>query len=102
MIKAIAVPYIIAILLGVAVIGLVGYWLFFSGGKFSGESLSLECNNQKLIFCQGGSWNEKCGDSSKIDCNQILGISGGAGGGGATRETSIPKQILTLKGGLVE
>ncbi|MBI2005163.1 MAG: hypothetical protein HYS80_00160 [Candidatus Aenigmarchaeota archaeon] len=52
--KAVAVPYIIAILLGVGVIGLVGYWLFVSGGQFGGGAASQQCRTDFLQTCQ--SW----------------------------------------------
>ena len=47
MMKGVAVPYIIAILLGVAVIGLIGYQLFASAGKVS----SAECTNAQRQWC---------------------------------------------------
>jgi len=49
--KGIAVPYIIAILLGVGVIGLVGYWLFISGGQFGGASSKQQCENKFSLWC---------------------------------------------------
>lgn len=53
--KAVAVPYIIALVLGVGVLSLAGYW-FFSGGKFSGEALSemsgYTCESQGRTICQ--------------------------------------------------
>ncbi len=52
--KAVAVPYIIAILLGVAVIGLIGYWLFVSGGKFGETAAEQQCRSDFLQACQ--SW----------------------------------------------
>lgn len=41
--KGVAIPYIIAIILGVAVIGLVGYWLFFSGGQLGKGVATQQC-----------------------------------------------------------
>ncbi len=49
--KGVAVPYIIAILLGVGVIGLVGYWLFVSGGQFSGSTATTACRSAQLQYC---------------------------------------------------
>lgn len=49
--KAVAVPYIIAILLGVGVIGLVGYWLFVSGGQFGAGATEQNCRNALLNMC---------------------------------------------------
>ena len=50
--KGVAIPYIIAILLGVAVIGLVGYWLFVSGGKLGGGVTRASCESDQLKYCQ--------------------------------------------------
>jgi len=50
--KAVAVPYIIAILLGVGVIGLIGYWFFVSGGQFGGGVASQQCRTDFLQSCQ--------------------------------------------------
>ena len=41
--RAVAVPYIIALVLGVAVIGLVGYWFISQGGKAVSTGTSAEC-----------------------------------------------------------
>ncbi len=45
--KGVAVPYIIAILLGVAVIGLIGYWLFVAGGRIP----EAECKAAQEAWC---------------------------------------------------
>ena len=49
--KGVAVPYIIAILLGVGVIGLIGYWLFVSGGQFGGSAATTGCRSAQLNYC---------------------------------------------------
>ncbi|MBI2547558.1 MAG: hypothetical protein HYW23_03880 [Candidatus Aenigmarchaeota archaeon] len=49
--KAVAVPYIIAIVLGIVVIGLIGYWLFFSGGILGTNASETRCNSDVLNFC---------------------------------------------------
>lgn len=56
--KAVAVPYIIALILGVAVIGLVGYWFASSGGKFGGQSAITICENKFLQYCIGKGGSE--------------------------------------------
>ncbi len=86
--KAVAVPYIIAILLGVAVIGVVGFWFVSSGGKLSSQSSGLECDTQRLIFCENGQWDDKCGDKMP-DCSQILG-TGSSGRASPTPASSGP------------
>lgn len=45
--KGVAVPYIIAILLGVAVIGFIGYWLFFAGGRLP----QSDCETAQRQWC---------------------------------------------------
>ena len=49
--KGVAVPYIIAILLGVGVIGLVGYWLFASGGQFGAGAATQQCRTDFQTAC---------------------------------------------------
>ncbi len=49
--KGVAVPYIIAILLGVGVIGLIGYWLFASGGQFGEGAATQQCRSDFQIVC---------------------------------------------------
>ncbi len=49
--KGVAVPYIIAILLGIAVIGLIGYWFFVSGGKFGASAEEQRCRTAAAQWC---------------------------------------------------
>ncbi len=85
--KAVAVPYIIALILGVSVIGLVGYWFASSGGKFAGQSAITICENKFLQFCIGKSGDEaystftsqteecKSIPSSYEKCSNLVGSS---------------------------
>lgn len=74
--KAVAVPYVISLILGIIIIGIVGYFLIPSGGKLSGQSQSTECQTQRLIFCQGGGWKGECGTQpSEQECTQLFGVS---------------------------
>ncbi len=50
--KGVAVPYIIAILLGVGVIGLIGYWFFVSGGQFGTGVANQQCRTDFQQSCQ--------------------------------------------------
>ncbi|MBI1978780.1 MAG: hypothetical protein HYS62_01810 [Candidatus Aenigmarchaeota archaeon] len=88
--KAVAVPYVIALVLGVAVIGLVGYWFVTTGGKFGGQSAKTVCDNRFLQWCiskGGGTYlvfvgdgNLECtGLGSYSDCKDITGVSGAGG-----------------------
>ncbi len=45
------VSYIIAIIIGIAVIALLGYWFFMTGGGFRNELSSQECISLKSNFC---------------------------------------------------
>ena len=69
--KAVAIPYIIAILLGVAVIGLIGYWLISQGGKAVSTGTSAECQAKQFSYCVQWQNNDK-------DCmkNQPQDITG--------------------------
>lgn len=49
--KAVAVPYVIALILGVAVIGLIGIWIATTGGKFGGQSTKTICDNKFVAYC---------------------------------------------------
>ncbi len=42
--KAVAIPYIIALVLGVVVIGLLGYWLVLQSGKTISGGITTECD----------------------------------------------------------
>ncbi len=70
--KGIAVPYIIAILLGVAVIGLIGYWLFLSGKGIGTGAKETECNSELNIYCSD--WLRTGSEPSRWDgtCNAVL------------------------------
>ncbi len=50
--KGVAIPYVIAILLGIAVIGLIGFWLFKSSGIFGTKTVEQDCRNKFLRWCQ--------------------------------------------------
>lgn len=84
--RGVAVPYIIALILGVAVIRLVGYWFTASGGKFSGQSAKTICDNKFLQWCitTGRSLasfiasNTECsGLVSYQQCDNLIGGSSG-------------------------
>ena len=46
-----AVNYTIAIILGVVVIALLGYWFFYASGKGIVSTNSAECTATKIQFC---------------------------------------------------
>ena len=106
--KGVAIPYIIAVLLGIAVIGIIGYWFFFLGGSLGGEVSSADCQRKLVTYCsiwlgQGysgtspgvGDWDDYAIGCSKIGiaaptkgrdgsvqkCNDVLGRGEVTGGG---------------------
>lgn len=87
--KAVAIPYVIALVLGIAVIGLIGFWFVSSGGKFGGQNSKTVCDNKFLQWCitHSGTYanfvsdgNPECNFfGSYNNCNE-LGVSGGGSG----------------------
>lgn len=92
--KGVAVPYVIALILGVAVIALIGIWFVMSGGKFSKQSFETLCQSKIVVYCNklisdplsvsGGDWDSNCNIFFGITttpappltkCKQILGIT---------------------------
>jgi len=49
--KAVAIPYVIALILGVIVIGILGYWFFTQGGKTIGAGVRVECQGKLFSYC---------------------------------------------------
>lgn len=49
--KGIAVPYIIALILGIAVLGLLGYWFFVLGGRIPTTALETACREKQSVYC---------------------------------------------------
>lgn len=49
--KGVAVPYIIAIILGIAVIGIIGYYFFFISGKVTTEATLQDCQRKLTVYC---------------------------------------------------
>lgn len=50
--KGVAIPYIIALILGIAVIAVLGYWFFVLGGKLGGIGVTTECRAKEVSYCQ--------------------------------------------------
>jgi len=107
--RGVAVPYIIALILGVAVIGLVGYWFATSGGKFGGQSAKTICDNKFLQWCitTGGSLsafitaNSECdGSVSYTGCNQLTGSTGTAQPGESPPSPTIPPSTSSCQSGV--
>jgi hypothetical protein len=55
--KGIAVPYVIALILGIIVVGVIGYWFFVLGGQGGGAGVSAACNAKLVSYCTQWSLN---------------------------------------------
>jgi len=115
--KGVAIPYIIAVLLGIAVVAIIGYWFFFLGGSLGGEVSSADCQRKLVTFCSvwqlsgysgtgpSGGWTTYAKGCSEIGipsggnvdsptCNNVLGRTG-AVRPGATTTTTTPGRLTT-------
>lgn len=52
--KGVAIGYVIALILGVAVVALIGIWFVTSGGKFAKASLEGDCRIAMAKECTKG------------------------------------------------
>ncbi len=73
---AIPIPYIIALILGIVVLAIVAYWLFFSSGQFGGTISEASCRAKKMAYCNAwriNGWAEKPNgvDDFSTACNGI-------------------------------
>lgn len=85
--KGVAIPYVIALVLGIVVIGLIGYWFISQGGKTIVTGSKAECDTKTASYCLAWKnsfpnkpqWNAdpKCEDKSEPTENKCsdLGIS---------------------------
>jgi hypothetical protein len=48
---AVPIPYIIALLLGIAVVAIIGYWFFILGGEWGGETTLQGCRRKATTYC---------------------------------------------------
>ena len=48
---AVPIPYIVALLLGIAVVAILGYWFFVLGGQWGGEVTAETCKTRALTYC---------------------------------------------------
>ncbi len=51
---AMPIPYIVALVLGITVLAVAAYWLFFSSGQFGNVILEQGCIAKKMAYCS--SW----------------------------------------------
>ncbi|MBI2005325.1 MAG: hypothetical protein HYS80_01010 [Candidatus Aenigmarchaeota archaeon] len=49
--KAVAIPYVIALIIGVVVVAVLAYWFISSAGKGSSIGTEAECTARKVEYC---------------------------------------------------
>ncbi len=49
---ALPIPYIIALIFGIVILAVLGYWLYSQSGKTIGKGASTECDALRSTFCQ--------------------------------------------------
>lgn len=81
--KGVAIPYIIAIIFGVVVLAIIGYWFFVMGGKFGMTTTSTECSTMKVSYCQESyslgwsdtliaKWDNNCGANPATGATEVI------------------------------
>ncbi len=51
MAKAVAVPYVIALILGIIVVAVIGYWFFVVAGGGGGQLSQTQCQANYINYC---------------------------------------------------
>ena len=72
---AVSMPYIVAAVLGVLIIGIIGYWFFTSTGIFGGAIIETACK-AKLVTCCANDKSttvDSCFDTNNECRNTIAG-----------------------------
>lgn len=112
---AIPVPYIIALILGIVVVGILGYGFFVLGWRIPGLSAEQQCSTRKSSYCtewarsgyadeaepKGGVWDDYapgCKDIGvdkpiKYDCRLMFGLK--PTGTTCTNSTECANQICS-------
>ncbi len=76
--KGVAVPYIIALIIGVLVLGVLGYWFFSTIGKSSNVTDEAYCRGKLMQYCGDLNTGKSPGtfsDYSK-ECSVYIGQPG--------------------------
>lgn len=45
------IPYIIALILGIAIVAILAYWFFSTGGKFTNTISQADCSARQMQWC---------------------------------------------------
>ncbi len=71
--KGVAIPYIIALIIGVIVVAIIGYWLISSGGTGNCVTKEGECNARIFAWCTSPD------ESKETTMKEVCGRSCGTG-----------------------
>ena len=67
MVKAVAVPYVIALILGIIVVAVIGYWFFVVAGGGGGQLSSTTCEAKFLAYCTNLAASNNLGSATSDD-----------------------------------
>ena len=87
--KGVAIPYIIALIIGFVVFGVIGYWFFSLAGRGGGVATTVGCDAKILSYCQAWrdvgwlakpvlqAWDKSCGQEpiNPKACSDRLGLT---------------------------
>lgn len=68
---AVPIPYIIALLLGIAIIAIIGYWFFVLSGQWGLETNLAQCKTKATTYC--AIWSQTGYASDNDEPNFSLG-----------------------------
>lgn len=95
--KAVAVPYVIALILGIIVVAVIGYWFFVVAGGGGGQLSQTQCEARFIAFCtQYSAANyQPSGQTFKdAGCTSYIGSDALIGSGGASNCQAVLQQLL--------
>jgi hypothetical protein len=71
---AVPIPYIIAMLLGIAVVAILGYWFFVLGGQWGGEVTLQRCRSKAVSYCTMWQGNGYATSGTDPDLGGVTGV----------------------------
>lgn len=66
------IPHIIGLIIGIAVVALLVYWLVFSSGKGTGVGTEAQCTAKKLEYCTTQTNDAKT--AAETTCNKQFSL----------------------------
>lgn len=72
--RAVAIPYVVALTIGIVVISLIGYWVVSQGGKTIGSGSRAQCESLCVAW-RNTAFNLKPANIENVCKNQISGYA---------------------------